>query len=131
MFQMGGVGPMLGQAHHFRHLRAGKDRLRDRALHQRGQAPLRRDRQAARAKPVPRRPRVLDRRHRHLPVAAHAGRTRASSWTTIRTCKAWFDEIAARPAVQRGVEVLADLRRPITGDKEREILFGKTQYERR
>jgi GST-like protein len=27
--------------------------------------------------------------------------------------------------------VLADLRRPITGDKEREILFGKTQYERR
>jgi GST-like protein len=27
--------------------------------------------------------------------------------------------------------VLADLRKPITGDKEREILFGKTQYEKR
>jgi GST-like protein len=45
--------------------------------------------------------------------------------------QAWFDKIAARPAVQRGVKVLADLRRPITGDKEREVLFGKTQYERR
>jgi GST-like protein len=33
--------------------------------------------------------------------------------------------------VQRGVKVLADLRQPITGDKEREVLFGKTQYEKR
>lgn len=38
--------------------------------------------------------------------------------------------IAARPAVQRGVQVLADLRRPITDDKAREVLFGKTQYEK-
>ena len=36
-----------------------------------------------------------------------------------------------RPAVQRGVQVLADRRRPITDDKAREVLFGKTQYERR
>ncbi|MGH8858998.1 MAG: glutathione S-transferase family protein, partial [Polaromonas sp.] len=27
--------------------------------------------------------------------------------------------------------VLADLRRPLTGDKERDILFGKTQYQKR
>jgi len=33
--------------------------------------------------------------------------------------------------VKRGVEVLASLRKPITNDKEREILFGKTQYEKR
>jgi GST-like protein len=45
--------------------------------------------------------------------------------------KAWFDKIAERPAVQRGVKVLADRRRAITGDKEREILFGSKQYERR
>ena len=45
--------------------------------------------------------------------------------------KRWFDTIADRPAVQRGVKVLADLRKPITGDKEREVLFGKTQYQRR
>ena len=35
-WQMGGLGPMAGQAHHFRHLRAGEDALRDRPLHQRG-----------------------------------------------------------------------------------------------
>ena len=43
----------------------------------------------------------------------------------------WFNTIAARPAVERGVAVLADLRRPITGDKEREVLFGAKQYQRR
>jgi GST-like protein len=45
--------------------------------------------------------------------------------------KRWFDEIAARPAVQRGVEVLADLRKPITDDKAREVLFGASQYAKR
>jgi GSH-dependent disulfide-bond oxidoreductase len=37
----------------------------------------------------------------------------------------------SRPAVQRGVKVLADQRRQLTDDKARDILFGKTQYERR
>ena len=37
----------------------------------------------------------------------------------------WFDEIAARPAVQRGVEVLADRRRDLKTDKQAwEIMFG-------
>jgi GST-like protein len=45
--------------------------------------------------------------------------------------KRWFDTIAARPAVQRGVQVLANLRKPITDDKAREMLFGATQYQRR
>ena len=31
----------------------------------------------------------------------------------------------------RGVKVLADLRKPLTGDTERDILFGKSQYARR
>ncbi len=44
--------------------------------------------------------------------------------------KGWFDEIAARPAVQRGVAVLADQRKPLLGDKAREVLFGATQYKR-
>jgi GST-like protein len=45
--------------------------------------------------------------------------------------KRWFDTIAERPAVQRGVQVLASLRKPITDDKSREVLFGSTQYQRR
>ena len=43
----------------------------------------------------------------------------------------WFHRIEERPAVQRGVQVLADLRKPITDEKAREVLFGSTQYQRR
>jgi GST-like protein len=45
--------------------------------------------------------------------------------------KRWFDEISARPAVIRGVEVLASARKELTGDKQREVLFGAQQYARR
>ncbi len=44
--------------------------------------------------------------------------------------KRWFEEISARPAVQRGIEVQSGLRREFD-DKAREFLFGATQYERR
>jgi GST-like protein len=44
--------------------------------------------------------------------------------------KRWFDEIATRPAVQRGVDVLASQRKPMT-DKDKETLFGATQYAKR
>ena len=43
----------------------------------------------------------------------------------------WPVRNAARPAVQRGVQVLAGLRKPITDDKARDVLFGKAQYAQR
>jgi GST-like protein len=45
----------------------------------------------------------------------------------------WFDEIAARPAVQKGIGVLADLPpRDFASDaKAREFMFGSQQYQRR
>jgi GST-like protein len=52
-------------------------------------------------------------------------------WADYPRLKVWFDTIAARPAVQRGVAVLADARKPLTDDKSRDVLFGKTQYEKR
>jgi GST-like protein len=130
MFQMGGVGPMLGQAHHFRMYAPEKigyaiDRYSNEAKRLYG---------------------VIDRQ-----LATHqfiAGKSYSiadiaifpwlRSWenqgitlTDYPHLKAWFDGIAARPAVQRGVKVLADQRKPITDDKSREILFGKTQYQKR
>jgi GST-like protein len=45
--------------------------------------------------------------------------------------KRWFDAIAERPAVQRGVKVLEDLRSEGFDDKAREVLFGAKQYARR
>ena len=70
MFQMGSVGPMLGQAHHFRLYAPEKiayaiDRYSNEAKRLYGVIDKR---LASRA--VHRRRRVHDRRHRHLPVAA-------------------------------------------------------------
>ena len=45
--------------------------------------------------------------------------------------KRWYEAIDARPAVQRGVAVLADRRKPVRTDKEKDILFGAAQYAKR
>ena len=45
--------------------------------------------------------------------------------------KRWHEEIAARPAVVRGVEVLASVRQPVMDEKAKEMLFGATQYAKR
>jgi len=42
----------------------------------------------------------------------------------------WLDELLARPAVQRGFAVPPRDERPMD-DHAREVLFGKTQYQRR
>jgi GST-like protein len=130
MFQMGGVGPMLGQAHHFRIYAPEKiqyaiDRYSNEAKRLYG---------------------VIDKRlatspylgGRDYSIADIATFPWLRSWENqgivldeYPHLKAWFDKIAERPAVQRGVKVMAELRKPIRDDKEREILFGKTQYERR
>ena len=53
-------------------------------------------------------------------------------WDDYPRLKEWFDTISERPAVQRGCEVLADLRKPMQNDKQAmETLFGKGQYEKR
>ncbi len=61
-WQMGGLGPMAGQVHHFRNYAPETLHLCDRPLHQRGQPALRRDEQAARGPRIPRR-QIFDRRH--------------------------------------------------------------------
>jgi GST-like protein len=130
MFQMGGVGPMLGQAHHFRMYAPEKipyaiDRYTNEARRLYG---------------------VIDERLSQSPflggreysIADIATFPWLRSWenqgitlSDYPHLEKWFQAIDARPAVQRGVKVLAELRKPIRDDKEREVLFGKTQYERR
>jgi GST-like protein len=52
-------------------------------------------------------------------------------WADYPHLKAWFDLISVRPAVQRGVQVLANLRKPLHDDKAKDILFGQTQFAKR
>jgi GSH-dependent disulfide-bond oxidoreductase len=130
MFQMGGVGPMLGQNHHFRLYAPEKieyaiNRYTNEAKRLYG---------------------VLDRRLAESKFLAGAQYSIADmatfpwlrNWQNQGVAldeyphvKKWFEGIAARPAVQRGVQVLTDLRKPITDDKAREMLFGATQYQKR
>jgi GST-like protein len=130
MFQMGGVGPMLGQAHHFRIYAPEKipyavDRYTNEARRLYG---------------------VMDRR---LAQSTYLGgpeysiadiavypwlrswKNQGIDWNDFPHLRAWFDAVGERPAVQRGCEVLATARKPLTDDKARDLLFGQGQYRRR
>lgn len=131
MFQMGGIGPMLGQAHHFRIYAPEKveyaiNRYTNEAKRLYG---------------------VLDRQlapHAYLAgpeytiadIATYpwirSWKNQGIDWADFPHAKRWFDEISDRPAVKRGVKILTDVRKPLDNDdKAKEILFGATQYAKR
>ncbi len=130
MFQMGGVGPMLGQAHHFRIYAPEKieyavNRYTNEAKRLYGVM----DRQ------LQNHPYIAGRQHTVADIAIfpwlRSWQNQGIDWADYPRLKDWFDRIAARPAVQRGVGVLADARKPLTDDKARQTLFGTVQYQKR
>jgi len=130
MFQMGGLGPMLGQNHHFRLYAPEKieyaiNRYTNEAKRLYG---------------------VLDQQLSKHPYIAGKAYSIADiaifPWTRnwknqgieideFPHFKKWFEKVSARPAVRRGVEVLTNLRKPLTDDKARDLLFGASQYKKR
>ena len=131
MFQMGHIGPMLGQAHHFlgyapEKIEYAMNRYKNEANRLYG---------------------VLERRLGESEFLACEEYTIADMATMpwLRfperqgvdieehpKVRRWRDGIAARPAVQRALQVLADRRR--TGEmtkEQRENMFGAAQYARR
>ncbi len=131
MTQMGHVGPMLGQVHHFRNYAPEK-------------IPYAIERYVNEGKRLYG---VLDRQLGRSPWLAGDEYTIADiatfPWIRIHenqgidieefpNLKRWLETIGARPAVQRGLQVLADRRRQGAMDeKTREMLFGSAQYARR
>ncbi|MPY74462.1 MAG: glutathione S-transferase family protein [Alphaproteobacteria bacterium] len=131
MFQMGGVGPMFGQANHFRGY----------AVDKHAYSVERYTKEAGRLMGV------LDTRLGESEYLAGGVYTIAdiATWPWLRNLhrqgqdlndfpnvKRWFDAIAARPAVQRGIQVLADKARPANvgmTDEERKWMFGEEQYK--
>ncbi|MET1025830.1 MAG: glutathione binding-like protein [Dongiaceae bacterium] len=131
MFQMGSIGPMLGQAHHFRSYAPEKityaiDRYTNEAKRLYG---------------------VMDKRLGEARFLAGEDYTIAdmATWPWIKywerhgvdlnalpNVKRWFQEIAERPAVQRGIKVLEQYTstQPFSAEQKR-ILFGDEQYKRR
>ena len=130
MFQMGGVGPMLGQAHHFRIYTPKKIPY----------AVARYTNEARRLygvmnKRLEAREFMAAGQYTIADIAIfpwlRSWQNQGIDWADFPHLKDWFDRIGARPAVQRGVEVLAGLRKPLRSEAERETLFGATQYRRR
>jgi len=130
MFQMGGLGPMLGQAHHFR-------------LYAPEQIEYAVNRYSNEARRLYQ---VMDKQlgqhaylaGEHYTIAdiacfpwTRSHKNQGIDLADFPNVKRWFDAISARPAVQRGVSVLADKRKPLQDDKARELLFGKSQYQKR
>ena len=129
MFQMGGVGPMLGQAHHFRIYAPEKiDYAVNRYTNEAKRLYGVMNKRLAQSKYIA----GPDYTIADIAIFPwlRSWKNQGIAWDDYPHLKGWFDEIAARPAVQRGVEVLAAQRRPITDDKAREMLFGATQYKK-
>ena len=128
-FQVGGTGPMLGQAHHFRNYSGEKiqyaiDRYTNEGKRLYG---------------------VVDRRLSQSRYLAGDEYTMADvinlPWLLLSKGQGidiaeyphlsrWIDTLKARPAVQRGLAVPPRDERPMD-EKAKEALFGKQQYERR
>ncbi len=129
MFQMGGVGPMLGQAHHFRIYAPEKIEY----------AFNRYTNEAKRLYAVMN---TRLAKSKYIGGAAYSiadmavfpwlrsWKNQGIDWTDYPHLRGWFDEIAARPAVIKGVEVLAHHRKPLTTDTARDVLFGSAQYKK-
>jgi GST-like protein len=124
MWQMGGLGPMLGQNHHFRtyapeQIDYAIDRYTNEANRLYG---------------------VLDRRlegRRYICGEYSVADMACWPWTVpherqgqnlddFPNVKRWFDEMKARPGVRRGFEVLQDLRKAGMDEKAKQVLFGQT-----
>jgi GST-like protein len=124
MFQMGGIGPMLGQAHHFR-------------LYAPEPIPYGIERYSNEAKRLYG---VLERQLERHPYLAADQYTIAdiATWPWIAShanqgidladypsVARWFRTIEERPAVQRGIALFADQRKPLTDANARRLLFGQ------
>jgi GST-like protein len=131
MFQMGGLGPMCGQAHHFRQAMGGVE------------VPYGVERYT---KEVGRLYGVMDRRLGEAEFLA-GGYSIAdmACWPWVRPHKRqgqdladfpnlrrWFEAMGARPGVQRGMDLLKEHRgrRDLTPEA-RDALFGNAQFTRR
>lgn len=131
MFQMGHIGPMLGQAHHFR-----------------GYAPIRISYAIERYTQEARRLYgVLDERLGKTEYVAgsdysiadmaifpwlRSHRNQGIDLAAFPNVRRWFDVIAERPAVVRGLAVLeSEKARGTDEDSRREVLFGARQFARR
>lgn len=131
MWQVGGFGPMLGQAHHFRVYAPEKiDYAFERYTNEANRLYRVLDNQLARTRAF-----VSGRQYTIADMAIYpwcrSFENQGVDMEAYPAVKRWFDAVSGRAAVKRAVEVLADYRRPVPDDESRDVLFGSRQYEAR
>ena len=131
MFQMGGIGPMLGQAHHFRQYAPEPlPYAIDRYTNETGRLYGVMDRRLGDSE-------YLAGDYSIADIACfpwiRSYERQGQKLEDFANVKRWFDAIGDRPAVRNGLQVLADRRRPPgeMDEKTRSVLFGAEQYKRR
>ena len=131
MFQMGGIGPMLGQAHHFRqYAPAPLPYAIDRYTNETGRLYGVMDRRLGDGE-------YLAGDYSIADIACfpwiRSYERQGQKLEDFANVKRWFEAVGGRPAVLKGLQVLADRRRPPgeMDEKARSVLFGSEQYKRR
>lgn len=128
MWQMGGLGPMLGQAHHFRQY--AQDRIQYAYDRYTGEAQRL---YGVMEKRLGETPYLAGTHYTIADIAAYPWtRSYANQGIDIEAypnVQRWQAAIAERPAVVRGLQVLADHRQSGFDPKAREILFGTSTNE--
>lgn len=134
MFQMASIGPMMGQANHFRG-NAAPQKI-DYAINRYSNEVKRLH--AVLEKQLVKRDWIAGAAYSIADIAVfpwlRASQRVGIDWTDFPNLKAWFDRIAARPAVQRALKVLEQANTSPPGQydpRAREVLFGATQYQKR
>ena len=133
MFQMGNLGPICGQAHHFRE--ASPERV-----------PYAINRFTNEAERLYQ---VMEQRLKETCYLAgeefsiadiaswpwvRVHRYHGQHWEGFPNVKRWFDDVTARPGVQKGMTLLLNKRaktRDVLNEEARDILFGQTQMAKR
>jgi GST-like protein len=132
MFQMGHIGPMLGQAHHFLQYAPEKieyamNRYRNESKRLYGVV----DRQLEKSKWIA----CGEYSIADMAIMPwmRAPERQGVDIEEFPRVKEWRERILARPAVKKALEVLADRRRATPGftKEQAEVLFGATQYVKR
>ena len=129
MFQMGGVGPMLGQNHHFRLYAPEKiDYAVNRYTNEAKRIYGVMDRQLAKH------PFIAGKEYTIADIATYPWtrnwKNQGIELDDFPHFKKWYEKIGARPAVQRGVQVLAEFRKPLTNAPAKDQLFGITPKQK-
>lgn len=131
MFQMGSIGPMFGQAHHFRQYAPEKiDYAIARYTNEANRLYGVMDKQLAKHAYI------AGKSYSIADIAIYPWtRSYANQGVDLvdyPNVQRWFDELSARPAVQKGLTLLADVHRPANIDEtSRDNLFGKKQFAKR